>query len=261
MQSTIINRTPHDIAILPAGGSASDAPLLRLPAAPRGEVARVETTTSNVDGRVATVANVEVPIGRAEWGTVVGLPEPRPGVYHVVSVIVVEAAIDVGRPAYDLLVPGDQVRDASGRIVGCRGLVAGVTASPAMAGRRSRAVADAIHARLDPESMNLRPEPEALAVEAEHLVAAFDSWVRTAARLRNEGGWSYDAKEPHGALRVELVSACREAVNATLRDTGDATGAEVRRSALSQMLAAIGRVAPDLPPGCTGLRSARRTAE
>src|SRR5687768_2728252 len=257
----IINRTPHEIVILPTGGAASDAPLLRLPAAPRGEVARVEQTTTNVDGRVATVSGVQVPIGRAEWGTVVGLPEPQPGVYHVVSVIVVEAAVDAGRPAHDLLVPGDQVRDAGGRIVGCRGLVDGVTASPAMAGRRAQAVADAIHRRLDPEAQNCRPDPEALAVEAEHLVEAFDSWVRTAARFRSDGGWSYDAREPHGALRVELVSTCREAVNAALRGAGDATGAEVRRSALSQLLAAIGRVAHDLPPGCTGVRADRRQTE
>jgi len=251
--TTIINRTPHDIVILPTSGTASDAPILRLPAAPRGEVARVEQTTNNVDGLVATVDGAVVPIGRAEWGAVVGLPAPQPGVLHVVSVVVVEAAVDSGRDAWDLLVPGDQVRDAGGRIVGCRGLVDGVSASPAMSGRRARAVADRIHQRLDPEADNLRPDPEALAVEAEGIVAAHDRWVHEAGRLRKDGGWSYDATEPHGALRTDLVSTCRRAVTASLARPGLGPD-EARRVALTELLAAIGAVALDLPPGCTGLK-------
>lgn len=254
---TVINRTPHDIVILPIGAPADAAPILTLAKADRGEVARVEQTTAH-DGWVAPLASgARVPIGRAEWGQVVGLPDPDPNTYHIVSVIVVEAALDAGRTIDDLLVPGDQVRDGKGRIVGCRGLIEGRTASPVAAGRRALTVADAIHRRLDPEAMNMRPDPDALVVEAERMVSAFDSWVKECRKLQNDGGWSYDGKEPHGMLRVDLISICRRAVTDALADPN--LGADEARSvALSRLLAAIGGAACSLPPGRTGTGMSRR---
>lgn len=251
MTNTIINRTPHDIVILAADAPASARPIMVLPAAPRGEVTRVEQTTDH-DGRNITLADGVVQIGRARWGHIVGLPEPVAGVYHVVSVIVVEAAVDGGREVWDLLVPGDQVRDDRGRIVGCRGLVEGITASPAMHGARAHAVALAAHRRLDPEADNMRPHPDSLVEEAERLLKSHDSWVRQAQALRHEGGWSYDASEPHGALRMRLISTCRRAVTTALSrpELGED---EARRVALTHLLAAIGEVASSLPPGQTGL--------
>lgn len=248
----IINRTPHDIHVLAPDAPASGRPLITLPAAPRGEVARVEVTTSHIDGRVSTIDGVAVPIGRAQWGQVVGLPPPEAGVHHVVSVIVVEAAIDAGREAHDLLVPGDQVRDDRGRIVGCRGLVEGVTASPAMYGARAHAAAMAAHRRLDPEADNMRPYPDSLVEEAERLLASHDLWVRQAQKLHHEGGWSYDASELHGVLRTRLITTCRRAITTALSRPGLGED-EARRVALTHLLAEIVEVASSLPPGQTGI--------
>jgi len=196
---------------------------------------------------------VRVPLMRTRWGGIVGLPDPQPNVWHVVSVIVAEAAVDSGRGADDLLVPGDQVRDNDGRIVGCRGLCRAVASSPALAGQRGRKVAMAIHRRLDPEAENCRPDPDALAVEAEYMVAAFDRWVAETTRLRIEGGWSYNAREMHGDLRSTLTSLCRTTIAEVLAD--EKLGAEqARREVLSRLLAVIGTDAFDLPPGRSGER-------
>ena len=279
--STIINRTPHDITIMPLGSPQGDAPIAVLPAAKRGEVARVEQTTIR-DGRfisldVPSAANrhpdlspevaaafaedldeldgVEdgqqyIPIGRAAWGQVVGLPVPEPGVFHVVSVIVAEAAVDAGRTIDDLLVPGDQVRDERGRIVGCRGLLEAVTASPAMSGQRAHKAADAIHRRLDPEAQNMRPYPDALVVEAERLVDAFDGWVREADRLRLAGGFAYNATEAHGALRVAVMGLCRRVVADVLSDLDLA--AEDARMRVVEAVSEVVVHGPTLPLGRSG---------
>lgn len=238
------NRTPHPITILAADGVTVVA---SLPAAQRGEVARVETTTET-DGRVGGI-----PIMRTRWGQIVGLPEYEAGTYHVVSVIVAEAAVDSGRNCDDLLVPGDQVRDARGRIVGCRGLTRAVTSSPAMSGQRAHKVAAAIHLRTDPEAQNCRPDPEALAVEAEHLLSAFDSWVKEAQRMREEGGWCHNASEAHGALRCGILGLVRRTVTKCLAEPLDGMSpAEVRQHALSRLIDVLGDRAGDLPVGHSG---------
>lgn len=62
-------------------------------------------------------------------GPVVGLPNPRPGTLYVVSVIVAERLPERD----DLRVPGEQIRDEQGRIIGCRSLLRPERASPALA--------------------------------------------------------------------------------------------------------------------------------
>ena len=280
--STIINRTPHDITIMPLGATTSDQPIAVLPAAKRGEVARVEQTTIR-DGRfisldVASVTNrhpdlppevavafaedldkldgVEegrqhIPIGRAAWGQVVGLPEPMSGVYHIVSVIVAEAAVDAGRTIDDLLVPGDQIRDDRGRIVGCRGLLEAVTASPAMSGQRASKAADAIHQRLDPEAQNMRPHPDALVVEAERLLQRCDREVSENGRLRLLGGFAYDATEAHGALRVAVLGMCRRVVGEVLSDV-NLGHCGARDEVLANLLVKLSESGPSLPLGRSG---------
>ncbi len=57
----------------------------------------------------------------AQDGHVPGAPR-EPAVYYVVSTIAADAARRAGRTTEDLLVPGQQVRDETGRIVGCRSL-------------------------------------------------------------------------------------------------------------------------------------------
>lgn len=123
----IINRTPHAITIHPSG-VASSASTMILPAAPRGEVARVETT-AQVEAPIVCAAGY-VPVASTSWGRVIGLAEPVADVVQVVSVIVAAAAHFAGRDLADLYVPGDQVRDGSGRIVGCMALAPASSALP-----------------------------------------------------------------------------------------------------------------------------------
>jgi hypothetical protein len=242
----IHNRTPHPITIMAADGRAVVA---TLPAASRRDVARVESTTVE-DG---ALAGLGVPLLRTRWGQVVGLPDPTWGDMHVVSVIVAEAAIDSGRGADDLLVPGDQVRDDSGRIVGCRGLARASSASPALAGRRTYEAAQACHIRTDPEAMNCRPEPEDLPTEAMHLVRSFDSWVATASDRELRGGWCYNASERHGALRSAIIALVRrEATTACSEEMAGLPGGKVRAAVVDRVMMAIARAQEILPCGHTG---------
>lgn len=98
-----INLTPHTLNIHTPGD------VIAIP--PSGEVARVATVSVETDpvGGIPTV--------KTTFGEVTGLPAPKEGVTLVVSGLVASAA-----PRYDVFSPGDLVRDASGRPVGCQGL-------------------------------------------------------------------------------------------------------------------------------------------
>lgn len=122
---SIINRTPHPITII-AHGTVD--PALTIPAAQRGHIARVETITEHPYTLV--VGGTEAPTARQRWGQITGLPVPESGVAHVVSAVVAAAALCSTRGADDLLVPGEQVRDDDGRIVGARCLVSARDALP-----------------------------------------------------------------------------------------------------------------------------------
>lgn len=102
----IINLTPHVVNVLSASGKL----LAAFPA--DGTVARVSVT------RVQAGELAGLPVFRSEFGAVVGLPEPTPGVAFVVSALV-RLALPGRR---DLYSPGELVRDAVGLPVGCRGL-------------------------------------------------------------------------------------------------------------------------------------------
>lgn len=117
----IINRTPHEIVI----GAGRTRRVL-----PAEHVARVEVIAELGD-RPSVIDGV--PIRSMKWGAIVGLPAPRSGVYHVVSVVVAAAACCNGRGAADLLVPGEQVRDAAGRIIGARCLAWADSSLPGLA--------------------------------------------------------------------------------------------------------------------------------
>jgi hypothetical protein len=58
-----------------------------------------------------------VPTVRTSYGEVTGLPDPQVGVVFIVSGMVASAA-----PREDVMSPGELVRDAQGRIIGCYGL-------------------------------------------------------------------------------------------------------------------------------------------
>lgn len=131
-KNKIINRTPHEIRVLPPGAPPTEKPLLILPPpASRGDVARVDVAV--IPGWSIDLGDgVRVRTVSQRWGQITGLAEPQAGVYQVVSTIVAAAARHHGRTTRDLLVPGDHVRDAIGRIVGCRGLCEAFDAMPTL---------------------------------------------------------------------------------------------------------------------------------
>jgi len=107
----IINLTPHTITIRDSAGGV----LSEIPAS--GSLARVEEsiiTADPIDGIRCT---------RTQPTGISGLPDYAPGVYYVVSLMAADGAALFGRETADLLVPGQQTRDESGRINGCASLV------------------------------------------------------------------------------------------------------------------------------------------
>lgn len=104
----LINMTPHAITLIVGD--------MQTVIQPSGAVARC-TTQRNVVGSL-TVNGIEVPVTETIFGTVTGLPEPVEGTGYIVSALVAQACPD----RHDLCIPDDSVRDAEGRIVGCKAL-------------------------------------------------------------------------------------------------------------------------------------------
>jgi hypothetical protein len=99
----LINLTPHALVILTSQG------LYVLPS--RGE-ARVKAAPGPLEGTVTAPNDAQVPIyGPDVYGAVEGLPDPKDGVYYVVSALV------GARCAHrqDVLVPGTGPDDGASR--------------------------------------------------------------------------------------------------------------------------------------------------
>ena len=97
----IINLTPHAINL-------PDRTI-----EPSGKVARC-TEITNDAGRFEGIELIT-----RQYGEVVDLPEPVDG-----DLLIVSALVRAARPGrLDLASPGDLVRDADGKIVGCKNLV------------------------------------------------------------------------------------------------------------------------------------------
>lgn len=101
--NNIINLTPHPITIV------------------MGEE-KVVIPSSGVIARckeeVEIIGDINgIPVIRKKFGQVENLPEPIPGTVFIVSALVAQAA-----RRSDVLCPGDPVRDAEGRITGCKAL-------------------------------------------------------------------------------------------------------------------------------------------
>ncbi len=109
-QTILVNLTPHAINIVDADGSAL------LTVAPSGTVARCATAREVVGSIV--MDNAAISVNRTVFGAVQGVPDPAPDAYYIVSSLVAQALPD----RQDLLIPDDTVRDAEGRIIGCRAL-------------------------------------------------------------------------------------------------------------------------------------------
>lgn len=100
----IINLTPHAIDFI-----VGDA-TIRVPVS--GQVARL-TTDTVVVGEINGI-----PVTTTVFGDVTGLPDPSDDTVYLVSSLVAGRVPD----RTDVFIPNDSVRDADGRIVGCRSL-------------------------------------------------------------------------------------------------------------------------------------------
>ena len=107
MTNNIINLTPHTINIC-----AEDGGILR--SYESQGIARAKQTAEPI-GKVDGVELVSMKFGEPE-----GLPKYTAGTYYVVSIITANAAKAAGRRVDDLLITSDPVRDADGRIAGCK---------------------------------------------------------------------------------------------------------------------------------------------
>lgn len=105
----LINLTPHTINIL----DGDNQPILSLPSSGVARAASSRTCVGTFD-----VDGAAIPINTTSFGEVVGMPDPQPGVAYVVSALTAQAAKNRG----DVYIVDDAVRDAEGRIIGCRAL-------------------------------------------------------------------------------------------------------------------------------------------
>ena len=103
----IINLTPHNVLVVTEDGRKIEFP-------PEGVVARAAQVT-RPDGTLEGV-----PMARVSYGKPEGLPAPERDVYLIVSALTISAAREAGRSTSDLLTVADPVRDAEGRVIGCR---------------------------------------------------------------------------------------------------------------------------------------------
>ena len=102
----IINLTPHVVSIIKDGDIVAQFP--------SEGIARASQQAEHV-GELDGIELVTMKFGEPEE-----LPDPVEETYYVVSIITANAAKAVGRRTDDLLITADHVRDADGRIVGCR---------------------------------------------------------------------------------------------------------------------------------------------
>lgn len=103
----VLNLTPHTLVV---GGNEIKS----------AGVARVSETSELVRTEVTPYG--EIPVFRTTFGHVIDLPDEREDTLLVVSAITARAAMQENPARRDIFVPGKQIRDAEGRIVGCEGI-------------------------------------------------------------------------------------------------------------------------------------------
>ena len=120
---TIINLTPHEIKIvwentrdMEDGQLYIQKPELVLPASDKPARVTQDVVCTGYISRLNYL-----PIYSYEFGEVVNLPEPESGTIYIVSKMVAEAvAANTNRD--DVFIVAETIRDASGRIIGCKGI-------------------------------------------------------------------------------------------------------------------------------------------
>jgi hypothetical protein len=105
-QATLINLTPHQVDIKDMAGYT-----ISIPAS--GQLARCTQT----EIQKATIGGL-IRVTEQSFGEVIGLPEPRPDTWLIVSRLVKSAVPHRG----DVVCPGTGIRDADGKIIGCQGV-------------------------------------------------------------------------------------------------------------------------------------------
>ena len=115
----LVNLTPHELNIhvtekIDLETNRMIENIINVP--PSGDIARVSMTSVH-DGFIHVPDSSPIPIFKASYGEVVGLPQPDGESVFIVSGIV---AARVARD--DVFSPGDLVRDAAGKPIGCKGL-------------------------------------------------------------------------------------------------------------------------------------------
>lgn len=114
METTqLVNLTPHTITLV----DQNNQPVLTVDSS---AVARVSAQTTTVG--TYSVNGIEIPRTHTVYGEVEGLPAPIPGTVYIVSGMIVSALASQGIRRDDVVVPGLQVRDDQGRVIGCRSL-------------------------------------------------------------------------------------------------------------------------------------------
>lgn len=109
----VLNVTPHTVGFF----DEEATPLLEVPST---GLARVSAQTSVVG--YLRINGTLIPQTHTQYGEVEGLPEPQEGTIIVVSGMIVSALAQQGIRRADLFVPGMQLRDEAGRVIGCRSL-------------------------------------------------------------------------------------------------------------------------------------------
>lgn len=105
----IVNLTQHELTIFSSGEI-----LMRIP--PSGKVARLAEQSQQV-GQIFLEGETDfVPLIVTDYSETLDLPPPEEGVLYFVSLMVLKE----NEHRKDLLAPGEQVRDTSGRIVGIK---------------------------------------------------------------------------------------------------------------------------------------------
>ena len=111
----LFNATPHKIVVYASSNSTKPTVIIEA----TGVVARVSSMMTEVDHSVGDL--LRIPVSRAEFGDVVGLPEPTEGIVYVVSGMVLDAVGRAQPERKDLLAPGELLRSPDGQILGCIG--------------------------------------------------------------------------------------------------------------------------------------------
>ena len=107
--NNIINLTPHTINIYDADCN---------------EVTKFESMgIARADSFETVVGELNgIPVVEMSYGAPIGLPDPIEGTAYIVSMLTIQAAIQVGRTTSDLYTTADLVRNEQGQIIGCRKL-------------------------------------------------------------------------------------------------------------------------------------------